>query len=81
MLTAQGRQARSRLANATARASRSPQDEAAQAAARNAKRDYAAIALEARIADVVASAPALTMEQQARLVALLRPIPTAGDAA
>ena len=72
MLTQDRRRARGRLANAAQRASRFPNDPAAQAARDDADRQYRVVAAEDYIRELVASAPPLTAEQRDKLAALLR---------
>lgn len=72
MLTKPRRQARARLASASAKAARSPEDPTAQQAVDEARRAYRALALEDYIRRTVDAAPPLTDDQRERLATILR---------
>jgi hypothetical protein len=71
MLTEPRKKARATMASAAARAARRPNDPDALAAARDARRDYYATALEDYIKRTVDQAPTLTAEQRDKLAMLL----------
>ncbi len=73
MLTEQRLRARSRVGNLSKKAKQRPDDPAVLAELQQARRDYAAAALEAHIKALVDSAPPLTPEQRDRLAVLLAP--------
>ena len=73
MLSEQSLKSRARMASAAARAARRPNDSDALTAARDARRDYFAVALEDHVRRTVDAAPPLTEDQRERIVALLNP--------
>jgi hypothetical protein len=72
MLSAESRQARARLGDASAKYKRAPNDADLADRAIRARREYQAAALADHIRRVVDAAPPLTPEQRNRLLLALR---------